>query len=127
MAHDPGKPQLSPTALPIREAAQLLSKAGGRLVTEAMPLQEQRELIGRGSDPNHSVVKKLKEIAPGAPLVEPKTVADARLQEEVSAVFREILTTPRRGRKPSQGLAVGHGEGDVQPSGRVPSRQPLSS
>jgi hypothetical protein len=30
------KPQLSPTALPVRDAAQVLSKAGGRLVTEAM-------------------------------------------------------------------------------------------
>ena len=32
----PEKPHLSPTALPARDAAQVLSKAGGRLVTEAM-------------------------------------------------------------------------------------------
>jgi hypothetical protein len=40
MPNVPGKPQLSPTALPVREAAQLLSKAVGRLVTEEMLRQD---------------------------------------------------------------------------------------
>jgi hypothetical protein len=36
MPDAPEKPQLSPTALPVREAARLLSKAGGRLITDDM-------------------------------------------------------------------------------------------
>lgn len=35
MPESGGKPQLNPAALSIREAAQLLSKAGGRVIAEA--------------------------------------------------------------------------------------------
>ena len=36
MAEDPGKPPLSPTALPLRDAARLLSKTGGQPISTEM-------------------------------------------------------------------------------------------
>jgi len=36
MPEPPEKPQLSPTALPLADAARLLSRTGGQPVTEAM-------------------------------------------------------------------------------------------
>ena len=36
MAEDSGKPPLSPTALPLRDAARLLSKTGGQPITTEM-------------------------------------------------------------------------------------------
>ena len=36
MAEDPGKPPLSPTALPLRDAARLLSKTGSQPISTEM-------------------------------------------------------------------------------------------
>jgi len=69
MAEDPGKPPLSPTALPLRDAARLLSKTGGQPIS--MEMLEADIAGGAPTNPDgtinlvHYAAWLVKELASG--------------------------------------------------------------
>lgn len=69
MAEDPGKPPLSPTALPLRDAARLLSKTGGQPISIEMLEADVAE--GAPTNPDgtinlvHYAAWLVKELASG--------------------------------------------------------------
>jgi iron(III) transport system substrate-binding protein len=66
------------------------------LVTEGSQLQEQGEFLSRVTDPTSQVAKKIKELAPNAPLVVGNSAQEIELIEKTGARVIEILTRAAR-------------------------------
>jgi iron(III) transport system substrate-binding protein len=60
------------------------------LATEGMKLQEEKELIGRVSDPNSFLAKELKTRLPNTRAVAHQTIGDVAVQEQITDVIIKL-------------------------------------
>jgi iron(III) transport system substrate-binding protein len=65
------------------------------VVTEGIRIEEQREFISRGSDPGALASKRIKEMAPQAKLIEPRTLADVDKANAITEKITALLTAGR--------------------------------
>jgi iron(III) transport system substrate-binding protein len=65
------------------------------LATDGMRIQEERESVGRISDPNYGLAKRFRSVAPNAKIAEAKTIQDARSQEAMVQALLPLFSAPR--------------------------------
>jgi iron(III) transport system substrate-binding protein len=65
------------------------------LVTEGIKIEEELESVGRISDPNSTVYKVVKELAPNAQIVQPTTIEQVQQQNAIGEAVGALIANPR--------------------------------